>query len=76
MMAASGIRGEVRDFIGGEWRKPSSDPALDVLNPATGEVIAKAPSGSATDVAAAVDAAAAAFPEWRATPPARSPRSP
>jgi malonate-semialdehyde dehydrogenase (acetylating)/methylmalonate-semialdehyde dehydrogenase len=38
------------------------------MNPATGEVIAKSPAGSAEEVAAAVDAASAAFPEWRATP--------
>jgi malonate-semialdehyde dehydrogenase (acetylating)/methylmalonate-semialdehyde dehydrogenase len=70
MIATSEIRGEVRDLIGGTWRKPSSDPAVDVLNPATGDVIGKAPAGSSDDVAAAVNAAAAAFPEWRATPPA------
>src|SRR5690349_12119686 len=67
-MTASEIRGEVRDYIGGAWRRPTSDPATEVQNPATGDVIAKAPAGSAQDVAAAVDAASAAFPEWRAMP--------
>jgi malonate-semialdehyde dehydrogenase (acetylating) / methylmalonate-semialdehyde dehydrogenase len=67
-MTASEIRGEVRDYIGGAWRLPTSDPATEVQNPATGDVIAKAPVGSAQDVAAAVDAASAAFPEWRAMP--------
>jgi malonate-semialdehyde dehydrogenase (acetylating)/methylmalonate-semialdehyde dehydrogenase len=70
MIATSEVRGEIRDYIGGAWRKPSSDPATEVLNPATGDVIAKTPAGSAADVAAAVGAASAAFPEWRATPPA------
>ena len=41
-----------------------------MLNPATGEVIGHAPAGTAADVATAVDAASAAFPEWRAVPPA------
>jgi len=67
-MTATGVQKEVRNFIGGAWRRPSSEPATDVLNPATGEVIAKSPAGSAEEVAAAVDAASAAFPEWRATP--------
>ncbi len=58
----------VLDHVGGAWRRPSSEPATDVLNPATGQVIAQSPAGSAEDVAAAVEAAAA-FPDWRATPP-------
>ena len=37
--------------------------------PATGEVIAQTPLCSAAETAAAVEAAAAAFPEWRRTPP-------
>jgi malonate-semialdehyde dehydrogenase (acetylating)/methylmalonate-semialdehyde dehydrogenase len=61
---------EVRDYIGGEWRRPNSPPATDVLNPARAEVIGKSPAGSAQDVDAAVKAAAAAFPAWRAVPPA------
>jgi len=61
---------EVRDYTGGEWRRPSSSSSSEVLNPATGEVIGRAPAGTAADVAAAVEAASAAFPEWRAVPPA------
>ncbi|MBI4902073.1 MAG: CoA-acylating methylmalonate-semialdehyde dehydrogenase [Acidobacteria bacterium] len=61
---------EVLDYIGGAWRKPSSEPGTEVLNPATGEVIARSPAGAAADVSAAVDAASAAFPAWRAMPPA------
>ena len=44
-----------------EWR--------DVVNPATGEVLASVPLADAAEVNAAVEAAAAAFPEWRRTPP-------
>jgi malonate-semialdehyde dehydrogenase (acetylating)/methylmalonate-semialdehyde dehydrogenase len=70
MIATTGIRTEVLDFIGGEWRRPSSGAGTEVSNPATGDVLARAPLGSKEDVAAAVEAASAAFPEWRATPPA------
>ncbi|OJY39690.1 aldehyde dehydrogenase family protein [Pseudonocardia sp. 73-21] len=41
---------------------------IDVVNPATGEVIAAVPAGTAADVDRAVTAARAAFPEWSATP--------
>jgi len=45
---------EVRNYIDGEWRRPSGDAGGEVLNPATGEVLARAPAGAAGDVAAAV----------------------
>ena len=61
---------EVRDYTAGEWHRPSSTSSSEVLNPATGEVIGHAPAGTAEDVGAAVEAASAAFPEWRAVPPA------
>jgi malonate-semialdehyde dehydrogenase (acetylating) / methylmalonate-semialdehyde dehydrogenase len=63
------FQGGVLDHIGGTWRRPSSEQGTDVLNPATGQVLAASPVGSAEDVAAAVEAAGAAFPDWRATPP-------
>ena len=42
---------EVRDYTGGEWRRPSSSSSSEVLNPATGEVIGHAPAGTATSQA-------------------------
>jgi succinate-semialdehyde dehydrogenase/glutarate-semialdehyde dehydrogenase len=54
-------------FIGGKWVPAAS--RFDVLDPATGEVIASVADGSVEDAAAAVDAAAAAGPEWAATAP-------
>jgi malonate-semialdehyde dehydrogenase (acetylating)/methylmalonate-semialdehyde dehydrogenase len=39
---------------------------LDVTNPATGEVLARVPLSGAADLDAAVSAARAALPEWRA----------
>jgi aldehyde dehydrogenase (NAD+) len=41
---------------------------IDVINPATEDVIASVPAGTAADVDAAVAAAKAAFPSWSATP--------
>jgi aldehyde dehydrogenase (NAD+) len=43
---------------------------IDIVNPATGEVIAAVPSGTAADVDKAVAAATAAFPGWAGTGPA------
>jgi betaine-aldehyde dehydrogenase/aminobutyraldehyde dehydrogenase len=37
---------------------------MDVLNPATGDVIAQVPEGTAADVDAAVETAKTALPEW------------
>src|SRR6266436_4517325 len=56
-------------FIGGEWQEASSVPSSPVFNPSTGDVIAEAPLCGAKEVDAAVQAAAAAFPEWMETPP-------
>src|SRR5271168_886280 len=61
---------EVRNLIDGEWREPASHYALDLTNPATGEPLGKSPAGSPSDVDEAARAAQAAFPAWRATPPA------
>jgi malonate-semialdehyde dehydrogenase (acetylating) / methylmalonate-semialdehyde dehydrogenase len=59
----------VPNFVNGEWRDPSSSEWQDVLNPATGEILASVPLCSSVEVSQAVDAAAAAFPAWRRTPP-------
>ena len=40
---------------------------LEVVNPATEEVVGEVPSGDAADVERAVEAAGRAFPEWAAT---------
>jgi malonate-semialdehyde dehydrogenase (acetylating) / methylmalonate-semialdehyde dehydrogenase len=55
------------NYIGGAWTPAASDAdALDVTNPATGEVLARVPLSAAGDLDAAVRAARAALPEWRA----------
>lgn len=55
-------------WIGGETVTGSAD-TLPVVNPATGEVVAETPAGTAADVDRAVAAARAAFPTWSATTP-------
>ncbi len=59
---------EILNYINGEWVKPTVKEYFEVVNPATGEVIANTPLGSKADVDAAAQAASAAFPAWRRTP--------
>ena len=54
-------------YIDGEWVDATGDGVIEVVNPATEEVIGSVPVGSQADVDAAVTAARAAFPAWRAT---------
>src|SRR4051795_11002970 len=54
------------NYIGGRWTPATGDDALDVTNPATGETLARVPLSAAGDLDAAVSAARAALPEWRA----------
>ncbi len=66
-MATTALR-PVRDYVGGRWIEPKTAAHADVLNPATGDLLARVPMGGAADVDAAVGAARAAFPAWRDTP--------
>jgi aldehyde dehydrogenase (NAD+) len=54
-------------LIGGDWVPAASGETIDVINPATGEVLGRVPRGGAADVDAAVRAAEAAYPAWRDT---------
>ena len=56
-------------FISGEWRELSNIAMSSVFNPSRGEVIAEVPMCGKEHVDLAVEAAAAAFPPWRDTPP-------
>jgi malonate-semialdehyde dehydrogenase (acetylating) / methylmalonate-semialdehyde dehydrogenase len=60
---------ELVHHYAGAWNRSTSSDQLDVVNPATSEKLARVPMGTAEDVNAAVRSAAAAFPEWRRTPP-------
>ena len=52
-------------FVGGEFVDSISGETMEVLNPATGEVIAEVPRGTAEDVDRAVAAAEKAWEDWR-----------
>lgn len=56
-------------FIGGEFVDSSSGETMEVLNPATGEVIAEVPRGTAEDVERAVEAAKRAWGAWQGKTP-------
>lgn len=57
-----------RLYIDGKWVPPAEPGLIDVIDPATEEVLASVPNGSPADVDAAVDAARRAFDAWWHTP--------
>ena len=59
----------LRNFIAGEYVDGRTDSTTDIVNPATGSVVATAPVSSQADVDAAYGAAQAAFTEWGRTTP-------
>ena len=60
----------LRNFVDGEYRDAESGALSDVVDPSTGQVVARAPVSGPADVDAAYGAAAAAFESWRDTTPA------
>ncbi len=56
-----------KQFINGEWVSSTGTGTIEVVNPATEQVIATVPAGTAADVDAAVAAARAAFETWSTT---------
>src|SRR5581483_2820062 len=65
--ASESVKGArvLQNFVGGRWMPARTPDALDVTNPANGEVLARVPLSGRDDVEAAVAAARAALPEWR-----------
>ena len=59
---------EILNYVNGEWSKSTTAEGIDVINPATGQVITQTPLGSKADVDSAAKAASDAFPAWRRTP--------
>jgi malonate-semialdehyde dehydrogenase (acetylating)/methylmalonate-semialdehyde dehydrogenase len=57
------------NYVGGRWVEPATDQWIDVINPATARPIGRVPLSTVQDVDQAVQAAKAAFPAWRETPP-------
>ena len=64
----------VPHWINGRAASPSGSRSGTVTRAATGEVVRTVPYANAADVDAAVQAAAAAFPDWRATSPLKRAR--
>ena len=58
---------ETRNCCNGEWLA-GTGASLDVINPATGELLAQVVQSTADDVDAVVSAAQDAFENWRRTP--------
>ncbi|HEX4598176.1 MAG TPA: NAD-dependent succinate-semialdehyde dehydrogenase [Burkholderiaceae bacterium] len=56
-------------YIGGVWLPAADDSRIDVIDPATEQVIASVADAGVEDALAAVDAAARAGPAWAARPP-------
>ncbi|MGO1174982.1 MAG: NAD-dependent succinate-semialdehyde dehydrogenase [Brevibacterium aurantiacum] len=56
-------------FINGQWREAEGGKTIDVLNPATGDLITTVADGSAADAAEAIKVAGDTQESWAATPP-------
>jgi aldehyde dehydrogenase (NAD+) len=70
MCAAGRVRedGLMRDnYVDGAWTRSASTAMIDVVNPATEQILDRVPAGDPADVDAAVAAARKAFPGWAAT---------
>lgn len=58
----------LKNYINGAWCASSATTHLDIINPATTDVLAAVPLSSASEVDQAAQAAQAAFVSWRRTP--------
>lgn len=59
----------VPNYIGGRWTGFDAHDVSQIMNPATAEVLGVVSSDGSAEAATAIEAAAAAFPAWRAVPP-------
>src|SRR4051812_9356531 len=57
------------NYYAGAWHASAASEFLPVIDPSTEELLAEVPMSSEAESAAVIDAAAAAFPDWRRTPP-------
>ncbi|MFI5028891.1 MAG: gamma-aminobutyraldehyde dehydrogenase [Solirubrobacterales bacterium] len=72
---AAATKTKLKNFINGKTVDPAEGGSEEVVNPATGEVIAEAPLSTKADVDAAVKAAKEAFDGWGTTPPGERARA-
>ncbi len=66
-MALTGAK-TFKNWIGGNWVDAASGETFESVSPADGEILGVFPKSSAEDVDRAVEAATAAFEEWRLVP--------
>jgi malonate-semialdehyde dehydrogenase (acetylating)/methylmalonate-semialdehyde dehydrogenase len=59
----------ILNYINGSWLESKAADFVNVINPATGEILAHTPVSLASEVDSAVQAAADALSSWRRTPP-------
>jgi malonate-semialdehyde dehydrogenase (acetylating) / methylmalonate-semialdehyde dehydrogenase len=57
------------NYYAGAWHASTASEFLSIADPATDEVLGEVPLSSSAEATAVIEAAAAAFPEWRRTPP-------
>jgi alpha-ketoglutaric semialdehyde dehydrogenase len=69
-VTAAGTR-TFQNYIGGEWVDAAAGETFETTSPATGEVLGVFPRSKAEDVDRAVEAAKAAYEEWRLVPAPR-----
>ena len=60
---------KLRNYVNGAWRASTATEFVEVINPATAEVLTSTPLSTRADVDSAVQTAADAFPAWRRTSP-------
>ena len=58
----------LKNYYNGGWQSANGEEQLDVLNPATQEVLGRVPLSGADSVAKAVEGAQVALRGWRQTP--------
>lgn len=66
--------GRLKNYINGKWVDSRSSDVRDIVNPATGEIIAQVPYATPDEVQQAIRAAKAAFKTWQDVPPVRRAR--
>ncbi len=59
---------KIMNYINGEWRSSKAADYLDVVNPATAEILGKVPLSPGSEVHEAAKLASDAFEGWRRTP--------
>jgi malonate-semialdehyde dehydrogenase (acetylating)/methylmalonate-semialdehyde dehydrogenase len=63
------LSGEVvKNYINGRWVESKSKKTQDIINPATGEILAKTPMSTAEETNDAIEAAKNAYERWRKIP--------